>query len=181
MFRFLTPCFEGSYPLRRPASELLDAMVERLASGLLVCAPPNRNRYAIDSRTNESLVFHSTTVWTGISIGLNRVQLDAPPGSNEVRYRVSYWTWARYALGLGAVICAPMLLFLMVAQSGVVEIPPEWIAPPRQMLIFGLPMLIFWGLVWPWILIVLHKRSAARCLERILAEVDADTESAPDG
>jgi hypothetical protein len=34
-------------------------------------------------------------------------------------------------------------------------------------------MVLFWGFVWPWLLVALHKRPVRRLLERIIAEVDA--------
>jgi hypothetical protein len=33
-------------------------------------------------------------------------------------------------------------------------------------------MVLFWGFVWPWLLVALHKRPVRRLLERIIAEVD---------
>jgi hypothetical protein len=34
-------------------------------------------------------------------------------------------------------------------------------------------MAAFWGFVWPWLMIALHKPFAKRCLNRVLAEVDS--------
>lgn len=34
-------------------------------------------------------------------------------------------------------------------------------------------MALFWGFVWPWILIALHKRPLRGLMARLIAEIDA--------
>jgi hypothetical protein len=34
-------------------------------------------------------------------------------------------------------------------------------------------MVLFWGLVWPWLLIPMHKRPLRRLVVRLITEVDA--------
>jgi len=34
-------------------------------------------------------------------------------------------------------------------------------------------MVLFWGFVWPWLVMLLHKRSLRRLIARLIAEVDA--------
>jgi hypothetical protein len=40
-------------------------------------------------------------------------------------------------------------------------------------------MVLFWGFVWPWLVIVLHKRPLRRLITRLIAEVDAGAASTP--
>lgn len=36
-------------------------------------------------------------------------------------------------------------------------------------------MVVFWGFVWPWILILLHKRPLHSLMARLITEVDAES------
>src|SRR5262245_43029793 len=38
-------------------------------------------------------------------------------------------------------------------------------------------MVVFWGFVWAWLLIALHKRPLRRLVERLVREVDAQVTS----
>jgi hypothetical protein len=42
----------------------------------------------------------------------------------------------------------------------------------NQTLLFAWSNLIFWSVIWPWVLISLHKRPLRRLLARIVDEVD---------
>jgi hypothetical protein len=43
----------------------------------------------------------------------------------------------------------------------------------EQHVLVAWAMVVFWGFVWPWLLIALHKRPLRRLIERLIAEVDA--------
>jgi len=43
----------------------------------------------------------------------------------------------------------------------------------EQNLLIAWSMVLFWGFVWPWLLIHLHQRPLRRLLERVISEVDA--------
>jgi hypothetical protein len=40
-------------------------------------------------------------------------------------------------------------------------------------------MVLFWGFVWPWLLISMHKRPLRELIARLIAEMDAAGVSAP--
>jgi hypothetical protein len=43
----------------------------------------------------------------------------------------------------------------------------------EQNLLIAWVMVLFWGFIWPWVLISLHKRPLHRLIARLIAEVDA--------
>jgi hypothetical protein len=40
-------------------------------------------------------------------------------------------------------------------------------------------MVVFWGFLWPWLLISMHKRPLRRLVTRLIAEVDAGDQRSP--
>lgn len=174
MASFLHPGFEGVFSPRRLAPDLFDRLAERVRTGLFPGAPASRNRYEIERSGQRSFRFRSASVLTGINVGLNRVELIAE--GQGVRYKVTYWTWARYVIFLSLGLVGAIAAFMLPPVLGLDWYPEEWMAPTDQILWFGLPMLVFWGLVFPWILIVSHRRPAARCLESLLTELNGASE-----
>lgn len=131
-------------------------------------ASKRRNRYVVVSQSDRELRFRSTGFLTSINIGLNDVQvrIDSAPGSApRVRYEVRFFGWARYCV----VLCAVIGIALIVAWSVFGGKFGAGKAAARPILWV---MVIFWGFLWPWILVALHKRPAARALERLFAEVN---------
>ncbi len=166
------PSFNGVYHPESMPDDFLDKIAERIASGLFPLAPPSRNRYEVVERTDDSLRFRSRGLLTGINIGLNDVRLRIDGDAREIRYEVSYWTWAKYSiylcLGIGG-----LLGIVMIALSFGWYIFPMNLYPSNYLITtVGLPMIIFWGLIFPWILIALHKRPASRCLMNIFDEAN---------
>ena len=47
----------------------------------------------------------------------------------------------------------------------------------EQNLLIGWLMVLFWGFIWPWLLISLHKRPLHGLVARLIAEVDAQAAS----
>ena len=40
-------------------------------------------------------------------------------------------------------------------------------------------MVLFWGFIWPWLLIAIHKRPLHRLVARIVSEVDPGDSAVP--
>ncbi len=167
---------EGTVTIRSQARAFLDAFARRIESGLLAGASARRNRYVVTRRAPDGLEFKAVDGWTAFNVGLNEVALEVTsPGI--LRYRVRYPRWARYAVGLAAFLGA-----LMAATFLVIDIR-TYIATHRLSQIPGLTvdqnlavawaLAVFFFLVWPWILIALHKGPLRNLLVQIIGEVDA--------
>jgi hypothetical protein len=117
------------------------------------------------------LRFRSEGLLTGINIGWNDVQVlidlspETPGDRPKVHYRVTFFNWAAYGAGL----CGFIAICLIAAAS--VFGRKHLGEYPAAKTIFWI-MVVFWGFVWPWILVALHKRPAAKALERLLDEVN---------
>jgi hypothetical protein len=101
---------------------------------------------------------------TAINVGINHVEVQIRENS-WLEYVVTYRRWAAYCVALGALLgifgVGGFLLFPNL-RADVERGGPG--------IFWG--MVAFWGFVWPWLLIALHKPFAKRCLNRVLAEVD---------
>ena len=112
----------------------------------------------------------------GTNVGLNELELRfQKPGA--VQYRVRYWRWASFTLGLSGILGLVGVLLLLVfdvrgyiARHEVTMLPGLSI---DQNLFVAWAMVIFWGFTWPWLLIALHKRPLRRLVARLISEVDA--------
>lgn len=108
-------------------------------------------------------------------MGLNEVELQAVPGS--VHYQVWYWRWTRFVLlfsgALGAI--GLMLLQILDVRSYIANHPGSMIPglSVDQNLQVAWSLFVFWGFVFPWFLIAMHKRPLRRLVERLIADVDS--------
>jgi hypothetical protein len=113
--------------------------------------------------------------WTALNVGLNEIEIQVESG--QARYTIQYWRWAAYALALSGLLGAIGLVMLLTLDvRGYIAANQEQMLPGltvSQNLGVAWAMVGFWGFVWPWLLIGLHKRPLHRLIGRIIAEVDA--------
>lgn len=150
--------FVGSYESEVEAEVLLLALSERLEGKLFPMASDKRNAYEVLIRNEHELSFRSTSFLTDINIGLNEVKL-SKLGETSLNYEVSFNRWRAYCIKLcGFLLFCGLIAFILFPN----QIPSK--------LSFALNG-VFWGLIWPWILAAMHKKSAEKCLINILDEV----------
>lgn len=172
----MIPNTEGTVTIRSTAEQFFEGFRARVEAGLLTGRPHPRSNYVVTDASAAHLEICAADWWTAINVGLNRLKLRLlRPG--QIRYDVQYWRWASYVLGLcGALGLVGVAVLLSIDVRG-------YIARHRSSMIPGLSieqnlgvawlMVLFWGFVWPWLLILLHKRPLRRLIARLIAEVDA--------
>jgi hypothetical protein len=172
----LAPRIEGTLPIRSPASAFLEAFSRRAESGLLTGRPQPRSSYVVTAAPDGGLRVRAAGWSTAIAVGLNDLEL-RPTQSGGVHYRLEYWRWTCYAVGLCAVLGGLGLTLLLAfdARAYITNNPSSQFPglSIEQTLRMAWAMALFWGFAWPWILVALHKRPLRRLVARIVAEVDA--------
>jgi len=113
---------------------------------------------------------------TAFNVGLNDIELRlSPPAS--VHYRVRFWRWASYAFGLSGVLgLIGITLLLTLDVRGYIATHGESRIPGLsldQNVTAVWVIVLFFGVVWPWILIAWHKPSLRKVITRIIQEVDS--------
>jgi hypothetical protein len=170
------PQIDGTVPIRSAARPFLRAFRERVEAGLLTGRPHPRSNYVVESVGPDQLLVRAADWWTAINVGLNHLVLGAAP-PDRIRYSLRYWRWAQYALGLsGAMGLVGIALLLGTDARGYFERSRDPIVSAlsvEQNLWIAWLMVLFWGFVWPWLLIAMHKRPLRKLLTRLIAEVDA--------
>ena len=172
----LTPQIDGTVGIQSSSLDFAQAFKRRVAAGLLTGHHHPRSNYQVVDAGSDQLRVHAADWRTAISVGLNELELWFPqPGS--VRYRVEFWRWAWYAIGLSGIFGLIGLLLIVtldvrgyIASHSSAQVPGLSI---DQSYLAAWLMVIFWGFVWPWLLIVLHKRPLRRLVTRLIGEVDA--------
>ena len=172
----LAPRIEGVVPVQSSAVEFVAAFRQRVTAGLLLGRPHPRSNYQVVEEGAGKLRVRAADYWTAINVGLNDLGLRLP-SSGSVQFRVQYWRWASYALGLSGVLGLIGIVLLLtldvrgyIARHATARLPGLSI---DQNLGIAWVMVLFWGFVWPWLLIALHKRPLRRLVERLVREVDA--------
>ena len=170
------PRFEGELELAEVPDDFVARIERRVAEGLLVKGDRRRANYLVRSTARNEIAFGAEDFWTATNLGLNEVVLRRT-GPRTISYRVVFRTWSRYAVWLGAAfgLLGLGVVLLVPAVAGLIGRYPA-----GPVLFWG--NLLFWCVAWPWILTAMHRRPAARCLERILREEldqSASVEAAP--
>ena len=173
---WLSPRVEGTSIIRAEPRAFVSAFARRIQTGLLRGTSPRRCRYLVTHRRDDGLAFRATNWLTALNVGLNDVELTISSGG-RVGYTIQYRRWATYAVflcgGLGLALGASFLMFdirAYVEGHAASRIPG---LSMEQNVAIAWAMAFFWGFVWPWILIALHKRPVGRLMEQLIAEVDA--------
>lgn len=158
------PRFEGVLELPALPADFPERVARRVERGFLVPGSRARANYRVIEIGPDTLALQSADFGTSINIGLNTVVLRrvAP---NGVSYRVTFWPWTAFVASLGAAIG----LILLVTYFFVPGVRDAIAARPPAGAYFWANA-AFWCLLWPWILTALHRRFAARALERVLRE-----------
>ena len=177
----LIPEIEGNVSIRSPAEQFLQAFRQRVAAGLLTGRPHPRSNYVVSEAGPGHLEVRAADWWTAINVGLNRLEL-RPLQPGVIRYHVWYWRWAQYGLGLSAGLGVAGLILLLGFDARAYMARHQNSMVPGlsidQNLFIAWLMVLFWGFVWPWLLISLHKRPLHELVTRLIAEVDAGAASA---
>ena len=165
----------GSATVRSPASAFVAAFARRVEAGLLPASRGTRNRYKVMRRGPDRIAFRATDWWTAMNVGLNDVDV-AIAGDGTAHFAIEYSRWAVYVLGLGGLIGAMLIALLLafdvrgyIARHSASRLSRLSV---DQNVAVAWAMALFWGFVWPWILIALHKRPLTRLMRRIIADVD---------
>jgi hypothetical protein len=165
----------GSAAIRSDPRAFVAAFARRVASGLIPGAPAARNQYEVTREGGDSLRFRAAGWWTAIGLGLNEVELAAAAG--RVRYTVRYARWAAFVLACSDLLGVVLILFFVFFDLREYLVHHPRLAVPGlsldQSVALAWAIALFWGFVWPWILIVAHRGPLRRLIERLIAEVDA--------
>ncbi len=168
------PRTEGTVPIRAEPETFVQAFARRIEAGLLGGGSSRRSRYVVTRQGRALLAFRAVDRLTAFNVGLNEVELSVSAG--EARYTIEYRRWAAYAVLLSAAIGLVLaVMFVIIDIRAYVDRNPARMMPgltTDQNVAIGWAMVIFWGFVWPWILIGLHKRPLRKLMDRLIAEVD---------
>ncbi len=169
-----SPTFNGKTKIQTTAKVFLEKFRERVEIGLLSGRPHWRARYAVTQQTENQLVFASRGIMSSINVGLNKVSLRYDKGLIE--YHVTYWGWAIYCVLLGAILGFILILvYFFTDTTGMIDQRPMVVDPMLNREIgFAIfwGSVAFWGFIWPWVLVAIHKRFAEKALNNIIHEVD---------
>ena len=147
----------GSETIRSRPQAFIAAFVRRIEDGLLRGGSPVRSRYRVTRQTADALEFRAINWLTAFNVGLNEVELAISP-DGRLQFMIRYPRWAGYCLALGAAFGIAFIVMLLAL--GIRE-PLAW------------AMGLFWGFVWPWLLILLHRGPLRGLMKRLIAEVDS--------
>lgn len=180
MFRhslmIFNPQIQGVVPIRSAAPAFLEAFCQRISAGLLTGRPHPRSSYRLIATGPTHLVVHAADWRTAFNVGLNELELHLPH-SGSVRYQVRYWRWLQYGLALGGILgLIGIVLLVSLDVRGYIAGHSSSMLPGLsvdQNLVIAWFMVLFWGFVWPWLLVPLHKRPLRGLVERLITEVDA--------
>jgi hypothetical protein len=172
----ILPSLKGTVAVKSTAEDFFPAFARRIEKGLFPGAPGWRSRYALVEQDPDAVRFQAVDWLTAINVGLNDVRLDMPE-SGTVRYRIRYPRWASYVV----TICAAIGILLLAVLSafdmrGYIATHPTSRVPgltPERSVAVAWGIVIFWGFVWPWLLIALHKPALRRLITRLITETDA--------
>jgi len=162
-----SPEYRGTIEFKALPDDYTDRIARRVETGLLVAGSRRRANYVVRAKSREAVSFSAVGFWTAYNLGLNEVEVRGA-GPNCVDYHGSFRRWALYATINSLALATVILIGLLVlpgARDQVSRYTWGW-------LYIG-ALLAFFGLVWPWLLVAMHRRFVPRALERIVREAVA--------
>jgi hypothetical protein len=162
-----SPAYAGVIEVSAVPDDFIERMARRVETGLLRPGSRTRADYVVRSRSRDAISFAARGFWTAYSIGLNEVELRRE-SMQRIAYHGSFRRWATYAALHGLALSAVILVAVLAWPDGRGQVS----ATPYGWPLF-LGLLAFFGLVWPWLLVAIHRRIVARSLEGIVREVVA--------
>ncbi len=157
------PYIEGTLEVGRVPEDLVGAIRRRVENGLLQPGVRRRANYVVRREAKGAIDFGAADWWTALAIGLNEVQVRRL-SEGRLAYSITFWRWAGYVIGLGAILGAALI------GSMLFEYVRRQVAEQGGLIVF-LAIVLFWAVVWPWILIAIHRRVVRKQLERILRQL----------
>lgn len=162
-----SPTYRGSIELDTVPADFTDRIERRVESGLFVPGSRTRANYVVCDKSPDQIRFMANDFLTAYNIGLNTVVLKRT-GQHTITYRGRFWKWALFAV-VQAFVIATLIGLALLALPGARE---QISGYPGGLLLVG-ALLVFFGLIWPWILVAIHGRFAARAVERIVRQAVA--------
>jgi hypothetical protein len=179
-----TPQIEGSVPIGAARQAFFEAFQRRVAAGLLTGRPQPRSNYAVVEAGSGRLSVHAADWSTATNVGLNELELEIRQ-EGLVHFRVRYWRWAVYGFALAAAIGVMLLaaLAFLDVRSYLSRHPSSMLPGLSlgQNVALAWLMAVFWGFVWPWLMIPMHKKPLRGLVARLIADVDANAQASADG
>ena len=176
----LLPELEGDVPIRSSGERFLERFRARVNAGLLSGQPQPRSNYTIGAASPGRLEILAADWATATNVGLNRIELQQLQ-AGVIRYHVTYWRWARFALALsgGLGLVGVVMLVAFDARAYIARHPDSMMPglSVDQNFAVAWLMVAFWGFIWPWLLISMHKRPLHRLVTHLITEVDRDQRS----
>ena len=171
----MRPEVAGTVPIHSGGEAFLAEFKLRVDRGLLSGKPHPRSNYVVSHSAPGRLQVRAADWKTALNVGLNDLDLDIPrPGL--VSYRVRYRRWGSYVLLLcGALGLAGIALLLTLDVRGYLARHPGQAIPGLsidQNLLVAWAIVIFWGFLWPWVLIALHRQMIHKLVRRLITEID---------
>jgi len=174
------PEIRGKVTIRSEPEPFFKAFRRRVASGLLTGTPHRRSNYLATLVDARHLTVRAGDWKSAINVGLNDLDFGYA-GDGILRYRVRYWRWTIYCLALGAVLAAIGIALALAfdVRSYLTQMPASmrWGLSVDQSVILLWVFIVFWGFVWPWLLVALHKRPLHSLVKRLVAAVDESVAS----
>jgi hypothetical protein len=171
----LLPEIRGRLTIRSEPEPFFKAFQRRVASGLLTGTPHRRSNYIATVVDARHLSVRAADWMSAISVGLNELEFGYA-GDGILRYRVRYWRWTIYCLALGAVLAAFGIALVLAfdVRSYLAQAPARmrWGLSVEHSIILLWAFIVFWGFVWPWLLVKLHKRPLHALVQRLVTAVD---------
>ena len=169
------PEIRGRLTIRSEPERFFKAFRRRVASGLLTGTPNRRSNYIATIVDERHMSVRAADWKSAINVGLNDLNLGYA-GDGILRYRVRYWRWTLYCVALSAVLAAIGIALVLAfdVRSYLTAAPGRmlWGLSVDQNIILLWAFIVFWGFIWPWILVALHKRSLHALVKRLVAAVD---------
>jgi hypothetical protein len=171
----LLPEIRGTLKITSEPEPFFKAFRRRVQYGLLTGKPHSRSKYMATLVDANHLTVRAADWKSAINVGLNDMEFEWV-GKGKLNYRVRYWRWTLYCVALGAVLAAIGIALVLTfdVRSYLTAAPGRlmWGLSVEQNIMLLWAFIVFWGFVWPWILVALHKRPLHSLVNRLVTAVD---------
>jgi len=119
---------------------------------------PFSNKLKVVSQSDHKILVQSNSIRFSLLKGYDSLEVEYREKFNDISYRIRFRRWALFYFFIFFTVSV-IIGFLLLSHLFSLYLFPDFAYPSKfEIYVYIIPMIIFWGMIWPFLLINKHKK-----------------------